>query len=49
MGDKFSNSRKKGKDKAKDHFKRNGKYNSKSIRTKQNKEENSIKKRNLIN
>lgn len=49
MGDKFSNSRKKGKDKAKDNFKRNGKYNSKSIRTKQNKEENSIKKRNLIN
>ena len=49
MGDKFSNNRKNGKDKAKEHFKRNGKYNSKYLRTKQIKEENSIKKRNLIN
>lgn len=32
---KNSDKRKKGKDKAKDHFKRNGKYTSKSIRKKE--------------
>ena len=32
---KNNDTRKKGKDKAKDHFKRNGKYTSKSIRKKE--------------
>lgn len=32
---KNSDARKKGKDKAKEHFKRNGKYTSKSIRKKE--------------
>ena len=43
---KLSDDRRKSKDKAKDHFKRSGKYNSKSIREKEKRKENSNKKKN---
>ena len=42
---KLTNDRRKSKDKAKDHFNRNGKYNSKSIRQQERRKENSNKKK----
>ena len=46
MGDKFSSSRKTGKDKVKDRYNRFGKYTSKSVRLKEQRLENSNKKSN---
>lgn len=43
---KSNTERKKGKDKAKEHFKRNGKYTSKSVRQKEQRRENSDRKKN---